>query len=69
MVWRDLALAGVQGIIRGDESFGPASRPMQAEAGRRQVGGATPDDYPSGHVLHSLALAAQTWPKRLRTSR
>ena len=65
-MWRGLALAGVQGIIRGDESFGPASRPMQPEAGRRQVGGATPDDYPAGHVLHRLALAAQTWPVRLR---
>jgi hypothetical protein len=64
-LWRALALAGVQGIIRGDESFGPASRPMQPEAGRRQVGGATPDDYPREHVLHRLGLAAQTWPSRL----
>ena len=64
-LWRDLALAGVQGIIRGDESFGPISRPMQPEAGRRQVGGATPDDYPDAHVLHKLGLARQTWPPRL----
>ena len=64
-LWRDLNLAGVQGIIRGDESFGPASRPMQPEAGRKQVGGATPDDYPDAHVLHRLGLAHQTWPRRL----
>ena len=64
-LWRDLSLAGVQGIIRGDESFGPASRPMQPEAGRKQVGGATPDDYPESHVLHRLGLAHQTWPRRL----
>ncbi len=66
VLWRDLALAGVQGIIRGDQSFGPGSRPMQAEAGRRQVGGATPEDYPAGHVLRGLGLAPQTWPERLR---
>ena len=65
-LWRDLARNGVRGIIRGDESFGPRSRPMQPEAGRRQVGGVTPDDYPEGHLLRRLDLAAQTWPPRLR---
>ena len=65
-LWRDLARNGVHGIIRGDESFGPGSRPMQPEAGRRQVGGATPDDYPEGHLLRRLGLASQTWPPRLR---
>lgn len=64
-LWRDLALAGVHGIIRGDESFGPRSRPMQPEDGRRQVGGATPADYPEGHLLRRLGLAPQTWPARL----
>ncbi len=66
MLWRNLARNGVQGIIRGDESFGPSSRPMQPEAGRRQVGGATPEDYPEDHLLRRLELAAQAWPPRLR---
>jgi hypothetical protein len=64
-LWRDLALAGVHGIIRGDESFGPRSRPMQPEDGRRQVGGASPADYPETHLLRRLDLAPQTWPPRL----
>ena len=67
-LWRDLALAGVQGVIRGDESFGPISRPMQPDAGRRQVGGVTPDDYPRGHLLRMLDLPPQSWPPRLRWS-
>jgi hypothetical protein len=64
-LWRDLARHGVQGIIRGDESFGPGSRPMQPDAGRMQVGGATPADYPEDHLLRRLDLAPQTWPARL----
>ena len=65
-LWRDLALTGVQGIIRGDESFGPRARPMAAESGRRQVGGATPADYPEDHLLRSLGLPEPTWPERLQ---
>ena len=41
---------------------------MQPEAGRRQVGGATPDDYPEDHLLRRLDLAPQTWPPRLRNA-
>jgi hypothetical protein len=66
-LWRDLARAGVQGIVRGDQSYGPVSRPMQPESGRRQVGGATPADYPEGHPLRKLELAPQEWPARLRS--
>lgn len=65
-LWRDLANKGVQGIIRGDESFGPRARTMAAESGRRQVGGARPADYPPGHLLRSLELPEPAWPRRLR---
>jgi len=65
-MWRGLASSGVEGIIRGDQSFGVGSRPMLAEDGRRQVGGATPADYPEDHLLRRLALAGQAWPDRLR---
>jgi len=64
-LWRDLAASGVQGVIRGDESFGPRLRPMQPDSGRRQVGGAVPGDYPAGHLVRTLDLAPQTWPPRL----
>ena len=67
-LWRDLALAGVQGIIRGDEPFGLHRRRMGVDDGRRHVGGATPDDYPEGHPLHSLELARPSWPARLQKS-
>jgi hypothetical protein len=39
---------------------------MQPESGRRQVGGATPADYPDDHVLRKLDLAPQVWSARLR---
>ncbi|HET6474477.1 MAG TPA: hypothetical protein VFH93_00130, partial [Thermoleophilia bacterium] len=65
-LWRGLALAGVQGIIRGDASFGTLARKMRPDASRQQTGGATPHDYPDAHLLHSLGLAPQTWPSRLR---
>ena len=68
-LWRDLVRGGVHGIIRGDQSFGVRSRPMAVESGRRQVGGATPADYPEGHLLRSLGLAELTWPERLHWNR
>ena len=66
-LWSDLVRADVQGIVRGDQSYGPVSRPMQPESGRRQVGGATPADYPEDHPLRKLELAPQEWPVRLRS--
>ncbi len=65
-LWRDLALAGVQGIIRGDEPFGLHRRRMREDDGRRHVGGAAPHDYPKDHPLRELELAPPTWPARLQ---
>lgn len=67
-LWRRLARAGVQGIIRGDEWFGPRKRVRDAESRRRVLGGATPSDYPEGHLLRSLGLAEVPWPERLQWS-
>lgn len=64
-LWRDLTLAGVQGIIRGDESLGARWHPRTAESVRTACGGATPADYPEGHLVRRLVLADQDWPDRL----
>ena len=65
-LWRDFARAGIQGVVRGDEAFGPASVAIHADNRRRQVGGATPSDYPEGHILRQLGLSDVVWPERLR---
>lgn len=65
-LWAHLRDAGIEGIIRGDESCGWRLRLPTAENGRRQVGGTMADDYPDGHVIRRLGLAPQTWPRRLR---
>ena len=67
-LWTHLAQAGVSGVLRGDEAYGPRRRPPAPEDGRRGLGGATADDYPAGHVIRRLDLAPQTWPAHLRIS-
>lgn len=67
-LWRGLAQTGVQGVIRGDEWFGPRKRTRDAESRRRLLGGAQPSDYPQRHLLRSLGLPEVSWPERLRKS-
>ncbi len=64
-MWRDLAGAGVQGIIRGDESMGGRWRPRTRDSVRFANAGATPSDYPGDHLLNSLKLADYEWPEHL----
>jgi hypothetical protein len=64
-VWRKLRASGVDGVIRGDEPLGdrraPETEPLAIvrNAGPRAV------DYPEGHVVRRLGLAAQTRPDYL----
>ena len=67
-LWRDLAHAGVWGIVRGDEAYGPRRHSPTPENSRRGLGGATAGDYPESHVIHRLGLAPQSWPARLRVA-
>jgi hypothetical protein len=64
-MWRDLAAAGVRGIIRGDESMGGRWRPRTRDSVRFANAGATPSDYPEDHLLNRLKLADYTWPEHL----
>lgn len=66
-LWSDLFRAGVRGVLRGDEAYGTyAMHPSTYENSRIGIGGAMVTDYPDGHLIHSLGLAAQRWPERLR---
>ena len=67
-VWRDLARAGISGVLRGDEAYGPRRRSPSPEDGRRGLGGAAAADYPRDHVIHRLDVAPQAWPARLRVA-
>ena len=64
-LWRRLTLAGVEGMVRGDQSMGGRWRPRSVQDVRYANAGATPDDYPDGHLLRRLGLAKQHWPERL----
>lgn len=64
-MWRELREAGVAGVIRGDESYGSFWRPPAPEDSRRENGIVTLADFPADHLLHSLSLAPQRWPRRL----
>ena len=64
-LWRDLARAGVQGVIRGDQAMGASWRPKSAENVRVVMYGAAQADFPAGHIIRRLELVPQTWPSRL----
>ena len=64
-VWAELAAAGVQGVIRGDESMGGRYRPRTYASARQAYGGAFPGDYPSGHIVRRLGIPDYRRPGRL----
>ena len=68
-LWRDLARAGVCGVLRGDEAYGPRRQSPTPENSRRGLGGAAVGDYPESHVIRRLGLAPQSWPAHLRVAR
>lgn len=64
-MWGRLAEAGVDGIIRGDESCGLRKRNVSDAASRRAAGATLAADYPADHLVRRLGLAAQTLPEWL----
>lgn len=68
-LWRDLARAGVWGIVRGDEAYGPRRHSPTPENSRMGLGGAAAGDYPESHVIRRLDLAPQCWPDHLCAAR
>lgn len=67
-LWRDLARAGVWGILRGDEGYGPRRHSPTPDNSRQSLGGAAAGDYPESHVIRRLDLAPQSWPAHLRVA-
>ena len=67
-LWRDLARAGVWGILRGDEAYGPRRHSPTPENSRMGLGGAAAADYPESHVIRRLGLAPQSWPAHLHVA-
>lgn len=63
-VWSELAGAGVQGVIRGDESMGGRWRARTHASARQAHGGAFSSDYPPDHLVRRLGIPDHTWPER-----
>ena len=63
--WRQFALDGTQGVIRGDEVFGNQRR-VTTDLAARLSCGSMALDYPHDHIVRRLGLAVQVWPERLR---
>lgn len=64
-VWRDLRSQGVAGIVRGDEPLADRRGPEPEAFALPRNAGPRVCDYPAGHVLTKLGLAAQHVPEWL----